>query len=229
MRPIRICLCFVLDCTASMNPWLEQAKTRIQEMTTLVRRQHPNTTIRVALVAYRDYDDDQRFRIVNFTSPEAVMAALRPLNAEGGDDEAEDVANALYHALQLDWDGDVNMVIHVADAPPHGHMYHAPTVSDRFPAGDPTGIDPRHIIHDMSEREFTYTFVKITTKTDTMLDVFHNAWTGPGDFKVIDLRPQHYDRSLGDPVNQDMSTLLSPAVAQAVSQTITRYTDSQSE
>lgn len=228
MRPTAVRLCFVLDCTASMTPWLEQAKTRIREMTTTIRRQHPNTEIQVALVAYRDYGDIQRFRVVSFTTPEAVMDALRPLQAEGGDDDAEDVAHALQHAMDLTWEGDVNSVIHITDAPAHGSLYHAPRISDRFPQGDPAGLDPRHILHDMSERGFAYTFVKITSATDTMLDVFQNAWTGPGDFSVIDLRPQHYDRSLGDPVNQDMSSLLSPAVARAVSQTITRYTDSQS-
>jgi len=228
MRRTQVRLCFVLDVTASMTPWLEQAKTRIREMTTTIQRQHPDTHIRVALVAYRDYDDEQRFHIVNFTTPDAVMAVLRPLQAEGGDDEAEDVAHALQHALDLEWDGDVNIVVHITDAPAHGRIYHALTATDRFPRGDPGGLDPRHILHDMSERDFTYTFVKITTHTDTMLEVFQSAWTGPGEFNVIDLRPQHYDRALGDPVNQDMSTLLSPAVAQAVSQTITRYTDSQS-
>lgn len=220
-------ICFLLDCTASMAPWMHQAKTRIREITSLVQTQHPATSIKVALVGYRDYDDVDRFEIVDFTTPEEVMAALQPLDAVGGNDEAEDVAHAIRHAMLLNWDGDVNMIVHIADAPAHGLMFHGSAVSDRFPRGDPLGVDPRHYIHDMSEKNYTYTFVKIVSKTDTMIDAFHSAWMGDGEFKVIDLRPQHYDHSLGDPEDEDMSTLLSPAVVRAVSQSITRYTDSQ--
>jgi hypothetical protein len=220
-------ICFLLDCTASMGPWMDQAKTRIREITSLVHTEHPATDIKVALVGYRDYDDIDRFEIVDFTTPEGVMDALQPLYAVGGDDEAEDVAHAIRHAMLLNWDGDVNMIVHITDAPAHGLAFHSRAVSDRFPAGDPLGVDPRHYIHDMSERNFTYTFVKIGSKTDTMIDAFHTAWTGEGEFKVIDLRPQHYDYSLGDPENEDMASLLSPAVVRAVSQSITRYSESQ--
>ena len=204
-----------------------QAKTRIREMTTAIQTDHPATDIQVALVAYRDYGDVQRFRIVDFTTPEVVMQALQPLRAEGGDDQAEDIATALSRTLALRWEGDVQIVIHIADAPAHGRVFHAASISDRFPAGDPDGVDPRGCLQDMSEHDFTYTFVKITSSTDIMLDAFQAAWTRGGEFKVIDLRPQGYDRSLGDPEDEEMATLLSPAVARAVSQTITRYTDSQ--
>lgn len=210
-----------------MEPWMYQAKTRIRDMTTAIHADHPATNIQVALVAYRDYGDAQRFRIVDFTTPEVVMQALQPLRAEGGDDEAEDIATALSHAVSLRWEGHVQMVIHIADAPAHGRVFHLPSVSDRFPAGDPDGVDPRVCLREMSENDFTYTFVKITSKTDRMLDAFQAAWTGGGEFKVIDLRPQGYDRSLGDPEDEEMATLLSPAVARAVSQAVTRYTDSQ--
>ena len=156
------------------------------------------------------------------------MDELARINACGGDDDAEDVCSALIRVHRLSWDGaDVQMVVHIADAPAHGIHYHDPSISDRFPEGDPSGYDPSEFIHRMSVGGMHYTFVKITSATDTMLDAFHNAWTEKGTFKVIDLRPQHYDRRLGVPHNGLMSNLLSPAVSNHLSQVVSRYSASQ--
>jgi hypothetical protein len=220
MAPLTVKLAFVLDCTASMGPWIRAAKTKIREIVDTVTAEHLDSVIKVGLMGYRDYDDSVRFIPVEFTTPEEVMVALRPVTAEGGDDRAEDVAHALKHVMAMSWDSaDIRMVFHIADAPAHGLAFHRPSLSDRFPNGDPEGVDPRDFIRIMSDQAFVYTFVKITTSTDTMLDAFHNAWTGPGVFQVIDLRPQDPDH--------DTSNMLSPAVSRAVTQAIDRYTLSQ--
>lgn len=221
-RHVLVKLCFVLDCTGSMGPWIRAAKRKIREMTDKVVADNPGTLVDVALVGYRDYDDEQRFHVVDFTTPEIVMDELRHIHAKGGEDEAEDVCGALIRAHRLSWDGaDVQMVVHIADAPAHGTQYHSVHISDRFPQGDPSGHDPCEFINRMSAGRMHYTFVKITSATDTMLDAFYNAWTEGGTFKVIDLSPQSYD------VHLDMSDLLSPAVSNHVSQVVSRYTASQ--
>lgn len=120
-------LCFLMDCTGSMGPWIDAAKTKIQEMTDKVIADNPGTLVEVALVGYRDYGDTQRFHVVDFTEPENVMRELRLIRADGGDDEAEDVVGGLMRVLRLSWDGaDVQMVVHIADAPAHGLQYHPP-------------------------------------------------------------------------------------------------------
>jgi hypothetical protein len=217
MAPLTVKLAFVLDCTASMDPWIRAAKTKIREIVDSVTAEHPESSIQIGLMGYRDYDDAARFITVDFTTPEEVMGALQPVHAEGGDDEAEDVAHALQQMLAMSWDNaDIRMVFHIADAPAHGLAFHRPSVSDRFPNGDPEGVDPRDLIRIMSNQAFVYTFVKITHITDTMLDAFYNAWTGPGVFQVIDLRRQHGGRDM-----------FSPQVSRAVSRAIDRYTLSQ--
>jgi hypothetical protein len=220
MAPLTVKLAFVLDCTASMGPWIRAAKTKIREIVDTVTAEHPDSVIKVGLMGYRDYDDPVRFIPVEFTSPEEVMAALLPVKAEGGEDRAEDVAHALRHVMAMSWDNaDIRMVFHIADAPAHGLAFHKPSLSDRFPNGDPEGVDPRDFIRIMSIQAFVYTFVKITASTDTMLDAFHNAWTGPGVFQVIDLRSQDPDG--------DNSTMLSPEISRAVTRAIDHYTLSQ--
>lgn len=222
-------IAFLLDCTGSMEPWIQEAKSKIHEILRDVRREHPNTEFEVALVAYRDYGDQVRFRVVDFTDAREVVRALEPIHAKGGDDEAEDVAGALDKACGLTWGpSDVRMLFHIADAPAHGKGYHEPHVSDRFPQGDPEGKKPTHLLTHLAHQEIEYTFVRITASTDKMLGVFHRVYEEEGGrFRVIDLHPQSYDGRYGRVVDGNMATVLSPAVSRAVSQAVTRYTASQ--
>lgn len=224
-QPIVVKMAFVLDCTASMGPWIHQAKTKIGDIIGKSRVTHPGAEFDIALVAYRDYDDFMRFRVVDFTTENQIVAALEQIHPEGGDDDAEDVAGALRRAFGLDWvDADVRLLFHIADAPAHGREFHRPAVSDRFPDGDPEGVEPREYLAGFSGMKVDYTFVRITTSTDKMIDVFSKVYD-PSRFRVIDLHPQSYDGRYG---NADYpEQLLSPAVTRMVTDSITRYTSSQ--
>ena len=221
-------IAFALDCTGSMGPWIHEAKTKITEIVEEVRRDHLNTHIEVALVAYRDYGDTIRRHVTDFTSPEKIEEALHSIEASGGDDEAEDVAGALDRICSLTWGpSDVRMTFLIADAPAHGRIYHLPRVSDRYLDGDPDGIDPRDALAHLAQQDVDFTFVRITSSTDMMIDVFHNVYTEEsGHFRVIDLNPQSYDGRYG-PRRANMAEYLSPAVTRIVSDTVTRYTSSQ--
>jgi hypothetical protein len=219
-------IAIVLDCTGSMQPWIEQAKTKIRSIISNSRSEHPEAEFRVALVGYRDYGDSVRFHILDFSNVDRVVEALGPIYAHGGNDKAEDVAGALRATTRLRWeDSDVRLVFHIADAPAHGYAFHDAHVSDRFPNGDPDGKEPLVYLSELADRNVEYTFVRITSATDKMLDVFHNVY---GDkFRVIDLYPQSYDGRFGDVEDGDISMLLSPAVSRAVTDSIARYTSSQ--
>lgn len=226
---ILVKLCFVMDCTASMGPWIAQAKATTWDMIRTVREAHPDAEILVGFVGYRDYGDKDRMTVIPFQPVKFTMKEIRNVYAEGGEDDAEDVAHAVMEAHHLDWrEADVKVVVHIADAPAHGMQFHCPSVSDRYPRGDPDGLDPRDFVERMSFLDIDYTFVKITSSTDTMIEQFHNCYGHGGEFRVIDLRPQHYDRSLGDPQGH-MSTLLSAAVSRDVTQSIHRHTTSQEQ
>jgi hypothetical protein len=214
-------IAFLLDCTASMSYWIQTAKTKISEIVGNVLAQHTDAFVEVGLVAYRDYDDRERFVIRDFTSPDVIRQVLGDIEAEGGGDQAEDVAHAIQHCTGMSWSGaDVRMIFHIADAPAHGLAFHKPSVSDRFPEGDPDGLDPRTFLRTLSNQAFVYTFVKITSATDTMLDAFYNAWTGPGVFQVIDLSPQRVGV-------RHANELFSEEVSSTVNRSIVRHTSSR--
>lgn len=190
MRNILVKIAFVLDCTSSMDAWMYEVKTRIGKIIDRNREDNPNAQFEIALVAYRDYDDLIRFRVVDFSTVEEVIESINLLRAEGGEDDAEDVAGALERVSYLTWGpSDVRIIYHIADAPPHGLDFHTIQVSDRFPDGDPEGRDIREFLKVLSQEDIRYTFVKITSMTDIMIDVFHSIYGKK--FRVIDLLPQY--------------------------------------
>jgi hypothetical protein len=226
---ITVKIAFILDCTGSMEPWIHESKTKIQQIISQNRREHPHAHFEVALVAYRDYGDTIRMRVVDFSCPTQIVRSLEPIHADGGDDQAEDVAGALDRTGGLTWGpSDLRLVFHIADAPAHGMLFHTPRVSDRFPEGDPDGHDPRSLLRHLASQEIQYTFVRITSSTDVMIDVFHDVYTHAGGvFRVIDLHPQSYDGRYGRATPGNMADILSPAVTRIVSDAVSQYTASQ--
>ena len=220
-----------MDCTASMEPWIYQAKTRMVELIDGVRDTHPRAQILVSFVGYRDYGDEVPMIEFPFRNANETMAAIREVQAEGGDDQAEDVAHALFRAVHQDWrDADVKIVFHIADAPAHGEAFHTLRVSDRYPRGDPHGLDPRDSVEKLSFLNVHYTFVRIHESTDTMMEQFHNCYAQGGTFSVIDLlnqtRRARRQNAIGtmDPDAMSLSEQLTRSITASITQ---HYTSSQ--
>lgn len=224
-QPINVNVCFVMDCTASMGPWIHEAKTKMVKLIDTVHEQNPTARVRVGFVGYRDYGDDERYITIPFMNAVDTMAQIQRVAAVGGDDHAEDVAHALQRAVVMDWfRADVKIVFHIADAPAHGMAFHTPLVSDRFPRGDPDGLDPRDFVEKLSFLDVHYTFVKIHASTDTMIEQFHNCYGNGGTFSVIDLLAQE---SLLPQVGTSDPERMSDELLRSVTRSITSYTSSQ--
>jgi hypothetical protein len=219
---INVKICFVMDCTASMDPWIHQAKTRMVELTDQVRSEHPRAHILASFVGYRDYGDDERLIEIPFQNPSDTMEQIRRIEAEGGNDQAEDVANGLERALHQDWsNADVKIVFHIADAPAHGIEFHSIGISDRYPRGDPDGLDPRDFVERMSFMDIHFSFVKIDDCTDMMIENFHDCYNHGGTFTIIDLRNQ---RVHFEPDNDALSEALTLSITRSITN---YYTTSQ--
>lgn len=217
---MKIDIAFLMDCTGSMERWIQAAKDQTKKVVADTVAQHGEELhIRVGFVGYRDYGDDERFVIRDFNQPDFVLEEIRDVHAEGGDDMAEDVAGGLYHLRHLNWNADIKMIFHIADAPAHGLQFHAARFSDRFPEGDPSGINPLDIMSYFSTQRYNYTFVRINGSTDTMIDAFHNCYMNNSLFRVLDLTPQGREVC-------DTTLMLGPAVSATITQSIYQhYTD----
>jgi hypothetical protein len=215
---MKVDICFLMDITGSMGPWIQAAKDHIFDIVRKTQQDTPTAEVRVAFVGYRDYGDIVRYVYKPFGNVDDILDAIQNVRAEGGDDQAEDVAGGLLAVDGLDWEEDAaKTLIHIADAPPHGRQFHEPWISDRFLEGDPENKDPAYFMGKFCEENIDYTFIKINDSTNIMVKDFHNVYTGPGQFEVVDLRPQ-VSGGVDD---------FAPAVFRTLSDTITRYSASQ--
>ena len=62
--------CFVMDATSSMKPYIDSVRTKFKDMVTSIRKDFGHLKLRVALVAYRDYNDANPVQVLDFTSSE---------------------------------------------------------------------------------------------------------------------------------------------------------------
>jgi hypothetical protein len=58
----------LMDTTASMGPWIERAKDKLEEIIDNVLLNNSNAEVRVSFVGYRDHLDDERFQLLGFTT-----------------------------------------------------------------------------------------------------------------------------------------------------------------
>lgn len=200
---MKVKLCFVLDCTASMAPWIKAAKDQIVDIIESTQKRYADTHVYVGFVGYRDVDDSVPIVHLPFTTDIAsVKRVLENTRAEEGDDEAEDVAHGLEYALEhMKWqNADVKLLIHITDAPNHGARYHLGQVSDRFPEGIPNRSSLETLAECFAGKKIDYVFFRTTYKTDIMTDIMYDAYRyayedihfedPDNHFRIVDLTDQ---------------------------------------
>jgi Mg-chelatase subunit ChlD len=130
-------VCFVLDATESMGPYIDQSKARFGDIVSIVTqmlgdggpatRNARTAPIRFGLVAFKDYGDDygigatRQLPLTNDTKK--LQAAFDEVIAGGGGDIPEPIDQALRVATAntMGWNRRrKNVIVLVSDAPVHG-------------------------------------------------------------------------------------------------------------
>lgn len=120
-------LCFIMDCTGSMASYIAAASSKVVEITQAATRRFPDLArVRVAFVAYRDFDDGlDHFEVHEFTDdPFRIQRFVSGLQARGGGDPPEDMYGGLVRASTLKWEARTRLAIIITDAPAHGLDFH---------------------------------------------------------------------------------------------------------
>lgn len=184
MKTLKVC--FVLDCTSSMDPWIKAAKNKILDILEDIQKSHLDFKIYVAFIGYRDFKEKKH--VVEFTENyKLIYDCIKNIEAYGGGDQAEDVSGAYSIVNSLLWGADVNVVFHITDAPEHGLRYHDNTVTDDFPDGNPV-LELSEEIYDLARIGVDLTVFRLNKSTNIMFNWMKRIYEAVdlSNFKIID-------------------------------------------
>lgn len=113
---------FVIDTTGSMGDEISYLITEIDFVISEAKESNPTSTIKLALLFYRDKSDSYVTKYFDFTTNiNDQKSNLSKQSASGGGDFEEAVDVALDEAVSKNWsvDNTTKLLFHVLDAPPH--------------------------------------------------------------------------------------------------------------
>ena len=168
---------FLVDCTKSMEPYINQTKGNVEHVVDEIKRVFENE-VKVAFVGYRDHKDGpNRVESLPFTDDvDRFKDFVSNISASGGKDTPEDVFGGLEAAVNLGWSSKNRILFHVADAPQHGERFHdLGKYCDDYFYVDPRGLQIENLIEDIKELKVRYLFTKINSSTDKMIEEFNSV------------------------------------------------------
>ncbi len=165
----RLDVLFLLDATGSMGDEISRIQMTIADIAARIDRIAPRPELRLALVAYRDREDEYVTRVYADFTPDVASfrEALLQVEADGGGDTPEDLNEGLRVALQeLAWADDaVRLTFLVADAPPHMDYGQQWTYLDGAREAVAQGIKIYPIAASNTDAQAEYVFRQLAQQT----------------------------------------------------------------
>ncbi|HEV7955772.1 MAG TPA: vWA domain-containing protein [Marisediminicola sp.] len=177
-------LCFDVDATGSMQPWIDRVRALITDIADTVTKSATEPDLRLALVEYRDHGSsrgkDSPTRTNGFTSDvRRFRKELSSVSCGGGADAPEAVSDGLVEALGLPWRRQAQkVVVLVGDAPPHG----AGSPGDSYPKGCPCGRAPESIADSLRKAGIVLHSIAVTDDPFTLASFRDLAEIADGEF-----------------------------------------------
>ena len=152
----RLDILFIIDCTNSINTYLEEIKENFNRMITEIYKNCPTSTIYIGFIGYKDLCElkfGEKYIDIDLTiNKDEIYNKIKELESGGGGDEAEDLAGAFDLAINKGWEGFSRFAILATDAPCHGKEYHSKEVGDDYPDGDPLGRDIKNLTKQFAQK-----------------------------------------------------------------------------
>ncbi len=123
----------VMDATTSMLPMINEARAGVDSL--ILFFNDISDTMRLAFIAYRDFDNEPLFEMHPFTADtDSIRSFLFRLRITGGADLPEAVLDGLTACKRLEWsEGSTRRVILVGDARPHdGDLFRAKLLMEKL-------------------------------------------------------------------------------------------------
>ena len=183
LNQTRLDILFIIDCTNSVNLYLEEIKSNFTNMIQNIQTTCPMATIYIGFIGYLDFIDlmlDSKYINIELTKDiKSITEQIENLKSHGGGDIAEDIAGAFEMALKKDWQGISRFAILAADAPCHGVEFHGRANDknyDNFPEGDPIERDIKEFVRKFAENNISLFCAKFSDDTDMMFDIFRKEY-----------------------------------------------------
>ena len=180
----RLDILFIVDCTCSVNPYLETIQNNFKHMIDKIQEECKMATIYIGFVGYKDILDlklgEDYLNIKLTTELKLIAEEIKNLKSSGGCDIAEDIAGAFElslnnefkgisrfailatdapcHGLNNDFKGISRFAILATDAPCHGNEFHGKaTVKkyENYPNGDPYNRDIKEFVRKFAENKIS--------------------------------------------------------------------------
>ena len=175
-------LAFLVDCTGSMDAYIQTVKNEIYQIVENIREDHPDVKLQVAFVGYRDHTDEKRIETLPFTDNYSEFKIfVGGIVAQGGGDTAEDVFGGLEEAGKLNWKSPCRVLMHFADAPCHGSRFHDGVMDtdEAYNTTDRRGLRIENLLPDLKLLNVRYYFGQINNSTDKMIKEFQKVAGNP--------------------------------------------------
>jgi hypothetical protein len=173
------------------------------------------STIRIAVVGYKDHCDSPNVEFLDFTtSLDQVRDFLGNLKARGGEGWTADVLGGTNQAINASWTQASRCLIHIADAPAHGHTLHdLPEEQDEKyynPGSEPHRLIYASVMQSLVKLRVNYTFLHIHPVTDRMVNEFSRVYQAAGSDCQLLASNYYYDNSRSDASGNKSGTQNSP-------------------
>ncbi|CAD8140407.1 unnamed protein product [Paramecium octaurelia] len=167
-------ICYVIDCTKSMEPYVEQARCCVQESLKVIKQQTNRDTI-VSSIAYYDIEQkpkDGYYCQYPFSNDiQGFQTFITRVKIEGGRDIPEDVRGALEQMItNLEWKNKFRIAILITDSPCHGRKYHS------FPGDFHPNDDITEVLHRLIEKQIILIGFNLNDKTIKMYEEFKKIY-----------------------------------------------------
>ena len=191
-------LLFIMDISASMDPYINQVKKNLINIMNKIINECPGIDIYVGIICYIDmYQNLLDYYInIDFTlNHNEIEKIIRNVNTHANNDDPEDLAWAMEMAINKTWTNNARSIVLVADNPCHGIKYHS--LQDKSPNGIPNRKDIEESIEELARKNITLYCIKIQETTNQMFQIFENIYKKYGNCK-FSVVPLNNDKNLPD-------------------------------
>jgi myosin protein heavy chain len=216
---MKVKCCFIIDATASMQPWIDSAKLHIETCIREVTETYIGVNIEVSAIFYRDYNDRQPVVIIPFTSDtQDFKESIQDIEAVGGDDTCENVCLGFQSMMNLDWsNADIKHAFLMCDAPPHGRQWH-----DIYSEDDHLDHPDQFVLSDKvlnaAVQDIHLTVIRINSSIDKMIYIFRELYATREMTIDVEELASNEDANYMD-LTQEQSTLIS-AVTRSLNESL---------